>query len=97
MPSYLALANWTEQGIKDIKSGPSRLEAAKAAAQAAGGRLIFFYMLMGQYDFAALFELPDDEVASRMLLTLGARGDVRTTTLKAFTEDEYKAILGSLP
>ncbi len=69
----------------------------KQAIQSAGGRLIFFYMLMGQYDLVTLFEAPDDESIARVLLSVGSQGNVRTTTLKAFTEDEYRRIIGSLP
>lgn len=97
MPSYLILANYTDQGIRTIKQSPQRLEAVKQAAQAAGGRLVFFYLTMGQYDFAALAELPNDEVAARLLLTIGSQGNVRTTTLKAFQETEYQRIVGSVP
>ncbi len=97
MPSYLSLLNWTEQGIADVKSSPERLDAAKAAIQAAGGRMIFFYMTMGEYDMATLIEVPDDESAARVLLALGASGSIRSTTMKAFTEDEYRSIVGGLP
>jgi uncharacterized protein with GYD domain len=97
MPSYLVLGNWTEQGIRNVKQGPQRLEAAKKAAEAAGGSLVFFYMTMGQYDFAALVELPNDDAAARMLLATGMQGNMRSTTLKAFTEDEYQKIIASLP
>ena len=96
MPSYLSLGNWTEQGIRNVKEGPQRLDAVKKAAEDAGGRLIFFYMTMGQYDFAALLELPDDDSAARLLLTIGGQGNARTTTLRAFTEDEYVALTGSI-
>jgi uncharacterized protein with GYD domain len=96
MPSYLAMCNWTEQGVKTVKDSPARLEAAKEAAKAANSRIVFFYMLMGEYDFAVLLEAPDDATASKFLLTLGAAGNLRSTTMKAFTEDEYRAILGSL-
>lgn len=97
MPSYLVLGNWTEQGIRNVKQSPQRLEAIKKAAQNAGGNLIFFYMTMGQHDFAALVELPNDEAAARTLLGVGMGGNARTTTLKAFTEDEYRKVIGSLP
>lgn len=97
MPSYLSLLNWTDQGIRNIKDGPQRLEAAKQAIQSAGGRLIFFYLTMGQYDAVVISELPDDETAARVLLATGMQGNVRSTTLKAFTEDEYRNIVSSLP
>ena len=63
MPSYLILGNWTDKGIREIKESPDRLEAARKAAEAAGGKIVFFYMTMGQYDLAVLTELPDDEAA----------------------------------
>jgi uncharacterized protein with GYD domain len=97
MPSYLILANWTDQGIKNVKQVPQRLAAAKKAAEAAGGGVVFYYMTMGQYDFAALVELPNDEAAAKMGLAAGMQGNARTTTLKAFTEDETQKIIASLP
>ena len=97
MPSYLTLGSWTEQGIKTVKQSPHRLESVKQAAIAAGGRVIFFYMTMGEYDFATLIELPNDVAAAKLLLMIGSQGNVRTMTLKAFTEDEYQRILGGLP
>jgi len=97
MPSYLILANYTDQGIRNIKQSSQRLEAVKQAAQQAGGRMVFFYLTMGQYDFAALVELPNDEVAARLLLTVGSQGNVRTTTLRAFQETEYQRIVGGVP
>src|SRR5579884_2594656 len=78
MPSYLSLVKWTDQGIRNVKDSPQRLDAVKQAAQAAGGRVIFFYMLMGDYDLATLIEAPDDETAARTLLSIGAQGNVRT-------------------
>ena len=97
MPSYLSLINWTDQGIRAVKDTPERLDAAKQAIEAAGGRLIYFYLTLGEYDFAFLTEFPDDETATRFLLQVGSLGNVRTTTLKAFTEEEYRQIIAGLP
>ncbi|MFH1140423.1 MAG: GYD domain-containing protein [Chloroflexota bacterium] len=97
MPSYLTLTNWTDQGVRAIKDSPQRLDAVKQAARDAGGRVVFFYLTMGQYDLATLLEFPNDEVAAKYLLSIGSQGNVRTTTLKAFTEQEYRNIIGSLP
>jgi uncharacterized protein with GYD domain len=97
MPSYLSLCNWTDQGIKNVKGSPARLEQVKQAAQAAGGRVVFFYMTMGQYDFAILLEMPGDEVAAKMMLASAMQGNVRSMTMKAFTEDEYRRVIGTLP
>ena len=97
MPSYLSLINWTEQGAANVKDSPERLDAAKQAIEAAGGRMIFFYMTMGEYDIAMLIEAPNDEAATSVLLALGARGSIRTKTMRAFTEDEFRSIVGNLP
>ena len=97
MPSYLSLLNWTEQGIRDVKASTDRLEAAKRAIDEAGGRLIFFYMTMGEYDMVTLIEAPNDQAAATVLLAIGAQGSVRSTTMKAFTEAEYRDIIGALP
>jgi uncharacterized protein with GYD domain len=99
MPSYLALVNWTDQGIKTMKERDTAaaIEQAKQTLIAAGGRLIFYYMLMGEYDFAILVELPDDDTAARVALGAGLAGDFRTRTMRAFTEQETIALMGSLP
>ena len=90
------MGNYTDEGIRNIKDSPNRLAAVRQAVNDAGGRLIFFYLTMGQYDFASLVEVPNDEVAATLLLKVGGQGNVRTTTLKAFTEDEYQSIVDSL-
>ncbi len=97
MPSYLSLISWTDQGIRNVKGSPARLDAVKAAAQAAGGKVIFTYMTMGDYDLAILVELPNDEVAARLLLGASMQGNVRSKTMKAFTEAEFRNIIASLP
>jgi uncharacterized protein with GYD domain len=97
VPSYLSLINWTDQGIKNVKDSPARLDAAKAAITAAGGRLIFFYALLGDYDIAILTEFADDETATRVLLGQGAAGNIRSTTFKAFQESEFRDLIASMP
>ena len=72
MPSYLSLINWTQQGAANVKDSPARLDAAKQAIEAAGGRMIFFYMTMGEYDLATLIEAPNDERGQRAAVAGGA-------------------------
>jgi len=87
---------WTKEGLEKIKDSPSRLEAGKKAVEAVGGKVVGFYMLMGQYDMALIVEAPDDAVLARISLALSTNGATRTETLRAFTEDEYRKILSSL-
>ena len=96
MPTYISLLRYTQQGIADSRSGPKRLDAAKEAYRKAGGEVKGFYMTMGQYDFVVIAELPDDAAAARMALAIGGQGNVRSETLRAHTEAEYRKIVASL-
>jgi len=97
MPTYVSLYRYTQKGIENIKDGPARLDAAKQTVAAAGGKLIGFYLTMGQYDLVVIGEFPDDETVARSALAGGSQGFVRTETFRAFTEDEYRKIIASLP
>jgi uncharacterized protein with GYD domain len=97
MPVYITLLHYTQQGIENIKEGPARLERAREAISAAGGQLHAFYLTLGQYDAVSIGEVPSDEVYAATILALAAGGAVRTESLRAFTEDEYREIITSLP
>lgn len=97
MPTYISLMSLTEQGIKDVKNAPQRLEEAVKGLEAMGGKLIAFYTVMGEYDYVGIAEAPSDEVAMTFLLGLGAGGSVRTTTLKAFTVEQFAEMVKKLP
>ena len=88
---------WTEAGIKNIKDSPGRLDAAKKLFQACGAELKEFYLVMGRYDMVCITEAPDDETVAKLALTIGSGGAVRTETLHAFTEEEYREIIAGLP
>ena len=96
MPSYIMLANWTDQGAQKVRDSPRRLDAAKRELADMGGEFRSFYMTMGEYDLIAVYEAPDDAVAARFTLLLGALGMVRTKTLKAFPEAAYRQLIASL-
>ncbi len=97
MPTYITLINFSQRGIEEIKDSPNRLQAAKEAVRAAGGDFKEFYLTMGRFDGIAVIEAPNDEAHARTMLTLGARGRIRTESLRAFTEDEFKSIVAGLP
>jgi uncharacterized protein with GYD domain len=96
MATYIMLVNYTEYGIRNIKDSPKRTEAVKKLAKKLGGKMERFYLTFGGPDIVAIFDFPDDETAARFALAVGAAGAVRTTTLKAFTEVEYRRIVGKL-
>jgi uncharacterized protein with GYD domain len=97
MPTYVSLLRYTDQGIRNIKDSPNRLDSAKKAFQAAGGELKQYFLLMGRFDALVISEAPTDETAGKIALSLGALGNVRTETLKAFSEAEYRKLIASLP
>jgi uncharacterized protein with GYD domain len=97
MQTYIVLMNLTEQGIKSIKEAPARVEAMAKSLEAAGGRLVDFYAVLGPYDYVAIAEGPNDETAFVQLMTLGMLGNVKTLTLKAFKKGEFAEIVRKLP
>lgn len=97
MPHYIMLMNLTEQGVKDIKNAPQRIEEAVKFGETLGGKLVDFYMTMGEYDYIAIAEGTSDDNMMKFLAGLGAAGNVRTKTLKAFTLEELTEILKDLP
>ena len=96
MPTYIALLKWTQQGVAKIKDSPKRLDAGRKAFKNAGAEIKETYLTMGRYDLVCIIDAPDDETVARLLLELGSQGNVQTETLKAFSEDQYRKILGSL-
>jgi uncharacterized protein with GYD domain len=97
MPAYIILMKLTDQGIKDIKKAPERIEAGIKAFEAMGGKVTGFYLVMGDYDYVAIGEAPSDAVATAFALGLGSLGNVRTTTLKAYTKEQFAEIVKKLP
>ncbi len=96
MTTYVCLANWTQKGIESVKESPERLDAAREAFEEQGVTLRDFYMTVGQYDFVMTLEATDDVALAKSLLAVAQVGNIRTTTLRAFAEDEFREIIGSL-
>lgn len=97
MPTYITLLNWTEQGVKNVKESPKRLDAAKELFRSMGAEIKEFYLVKGQYDMVIVSEGPDDATVAKLALAVASRGAVRTVTLRAFTEGEYRKIIADLP
>ena len=96
MSHYVTLIRYTQQGAAKIKGSPARLDAAKKAAENAGGKIHAWYLTMGKYDAVIISEFPSDEASAKFMLATGALGNVTTQTMKAFTEGEYRKIVASL-
>jgi uncharacterized protein with GYD domain len=97
MPRYVTLIRYTQQGIETFKDLEGRLEETRRVGEAQGAKLVDFYLTMGQYDAVVVSEAPDDETIAKLALAAGGRGNVRTETLRAFTEDEAKRLAAELP
>jgi uncharacterized protein with GYD domain len=96
MPTYVLLINWTDQGIRNVKDTIKRAKAFKSAVERSGGKMLDAYYTMGQHDFVATVEFPNDESAMSILLALGVRGNVSTTTLKTFSLSEVEKVISKL-
>ena len=95
MPTYVSLINWTDQGIRNVKETLQRADRAGQLAQKHGGSLQV-YWTVGAYDIVAIFEAPDDESATAFLLEAASRGNIRSTTLRAYDRDEMSGIIQRL-
>jgi uncharacterized protein with GYD domain len=93
VPTFITLLNWTEEGIRNYKDTTQRAEAWGAALQKLGAKLRDIYWTVGPYDLVALLEAPDEETVTASMLQLGAVGNVRSTTLRAFGREEIDGIV----
>ncbi len=96
MSTYICLGQWTQKGIENVRESPTRLDAARKEWEKEGTTIRDFYMTNGQYDVVFVVEAPDDETLAKVLLAQASKGGLRTTTLRAFSETEYRAIIRSL-
>jgi uncharacterized protein with GYD domain len=90
------LANWTDQGMRNIEESPKRIEAARKSLEAMGGHFLSVFVTMGKYDLIIIYDAPDDACAARFSLLLGKLGNVRTMSMKAFPEEAYRQIVKTL-
>jgi uncharacterized protein with GYD domain len=97
MPTYITLFRFTNHGLTNIKDSPARVEDARQVFLSMGGEVKAFYAVMGQYDTVFIAEAPDDETVTKAVLAIGAAGNVHTETLRAFTEEEFRHIVATLP
>ncbi|MFL5293634.1 MAG: GYD domain-containing protein [Myxococcales bacterium] len=97
MPVYISLLRFTQQGVEAVKEQGSRMDRIKEAYRAAGGELIGYYATLGKYDGIAIYRMKDDAAAAGFCLAIMSKGNVRSETMRAFDEAEYRDILASLP
>jgi uncharacterized protein with GYD domain len=88
MPTYVVLANLTDQGARTMTDLRTRLENARSTARTFGAELKTIYFAMGMYDYVVIADAPNDEAITRVALAVSGQGNVRTNTFRVFSEDE---------
>src|SRR5688500_18858370 len=96
MATFISTLKFTEQGLKGIGETTKRAAALKTAAKKMGAKVINVYWTLGAYDGVLIFEAPDDETATALLLDLGSLGNVKSATTRAFTANEMDNILAKM-
>ena len=96
MPSYIMLSNWTDQGIRHVKDSPDRLDAARKLCNQHGAEITAFYMTLGAYDMVIIIDAPNDDAFAKLAISIAKGGNIRSASLKAFDEDQYRKIIGSI-
>ncbi|HEX8013258.1 MAG TPA: GYD domain-containing protein [Casimicrobiaceae bacterium] len=96
MATYIALTSFTDQGIRNARDTTKRADAVKELARKFGATAKEFYWTLGRYDVVAIFDAPDDASMTALGLAIGAMGNVRTQTLRAFSREEMKGVLAKL-
>jgi uncharacterized protein with GYD domain len=93
MPIYIALVNWTDQGIKNFRDTVHRAEDYRGLVDKHGGQVHQLLWTLGPYDLVAVTDFPDDETATAVVLQVGALGNIRTKTIRAFDAEQMSAII----
>jgi uncharacterized protein with GYD domain len=97
MPLFIVSLNWTDQGIRAIKEAPKRSEAAKALAKKLGIQIKDIYLTSGESDLVAIIDSPSGDNVAKLAMAIGSQGNVRTKTVRAWTEAEYMKLISELP
>jgi uncharacterized protein with GYD domain len=93
MTTYVSLVNWTDQGAQNFQDTINRAEEFTKLVENSGGSVREILWTLGDYDTLAIVDYPDDETAVATLLKVGAKGQIRTHTMRAFGAEEISGII----
>jgi uncharacterized protein with GYD domain len=96
MPRFVMLLKYTDKGVSNIADSPKRADAFRALAAKHGAKVETQLWTMGEYDGLVVLSVPDEAAMAALALGLGKMDFVRSTTLRAFDEAEFQAIIGKL-
>jgi uncharacterized protein with GYD domain len=97
MPTFLITMNWTEQGIRNIKDAPKRAAAARETAKKLGVELKETYVTTGESDLLAIVESPSGDNVAKFCMAIASQGNVRTRTVRGWSQAEYAKLIAELP
>jgi len=97
MPTFICFLNWTDQGAKTAKDSSKRSQAARSMAEKLGGKVLSAYVTTGQYDVVATLDMPNGEAMAKFACAVSASGNARTTTVRAYTPDEFGKLAAEAP
>jgi uncharacterized protein with GYD domain len=97
MPTFVCFLNWTEQGAKNAKQANKRFQASKSMAEKLGGKLLSAYVTTGHYDVVLTLEMPNGEAMIKFASAIFGSGNASTTTVRAYTPDEFSKLVAEAP
>jgi uncharacterized protein with GYD domain len=97
MPTFISMLSWTDQGIRNVKDSPKRLNAAREAAKRLGVEIKQVFLTNGEFDLLAILEAPNGDDVAKLVLALGAQGNLRSRTVRGWPEAEYIKLVSELP
>jgi uncharacterized protein with GYD domain len=96
MATYIVLATFTDQGVRNVKDTTKRADAAREQAKKFGATMRDIYWTMGACDVVVIYDAPDDAAMTALAMSIGALGNVRTQTMRAFTREEMNSVLAKV-
>jgi uncharacterized protein with GYD domain len=97
MVTYMTLMTLTDQGIKNVKEAPERIERGLRAFEKTGGKLIGFWIAIGKYDYVSVGESANDEAALAWAIGLSSQGNVRVESVKLYSKEQFAGLIKMLP
>jgi uncharacterized protein with GYD domain len=97
MVTYMSLMKLTDQGIKNVKEAPERIEGGLKAFEKTGGKIIGFWIAIGKYDYVSVIEATSDEAALGFAIGLSSQGNVRVESVKLYNKEQFASLIKMLP
>ena len=97
MPTFVGMLSWTDQGVRTVKDTPKRIQAARERAKKLGVEIKQVFLTTGEFDILVIAEANDGDSMAKIAMAAGAEGNVRTRTVRAWTEAEIAKLISELP